>query len=76
MTARLLVLLVALFWTCFGTPAAIAQQPRELRLCTPFVNGSNLHQAMLKFAEVVKTESKGEYKVNVYSDSQIGDCAC
>lgn len=76
MTARLLVLLVALFWTCFGTPAAIAQQPRELRLGTPFVNGSNLHQAMLKFAEVVKTESKGEYKVNVYSDSQIGDCAC
>jgi TRAP-type transport system periplasmic protein len=73
MTVRLLVSLVALFWTCFGTPVAMAQQPRELRLGTPFVNGSNLHQAMLKFAEVVNSESKGKYKVNVYSDSQIGD---
>ena len=40
---------------------------------TPFVNGSNLHQAMLKFAEVVNAETNGRYKVLVYTDSQIGD---
>ena len=30
-------------------------QTRELRMGTPFVNGSNLHQAMQKFAEVVNS---------------------
>ena len=48
-------------------------QVRELRMGTPFVNGSNLHQAMLKFAEVVGAASNGRIKINVYSDSQIGD---
>jgi len=48
-------------------------QTRELRMGTPFVNGSNLHQAMQKFAEVLNSDSKGKLKVNVYTDSQIGD---
>lgn len=45
----------------------------NLRFGTPFVTGSNLHKAMERFAEVVATESKGEIKVQVYADSQIGD---
>ena len=55
------------------TSIATAQAPRELRLGTPFVNGSNLHQAMQKFAEVVGKETAGRYKILVYTDSQIGD---
>ena len=55
------------------SPWVAKAQVRELRMGTPFVNGSNLHQAMLKFAEVVGTASNGRIKINVYSDSQIGD---
>ena len=51
----------------------LGAQTRELRMGTPFVNGSNLHQAMQKFAEIVNTGAGGRYKVLVYSDSQIGD---
>jgi tripartite ATP-independent transporter DctP family solute receptor len=47
--------------------------PLVLRFGTPFVSGSNLHKGMEKFAEVVAAESKGEIKVQVYTDSQIGD---
>jgi len=54
-------------------PLAGAQAPKELRMGTPFVNGSNLHQAMQKFAEVVNKETGGRYRVLVYTDSQIGD---
>jgi TRAP-type C4-dicarboxylate transport system substrate-binding protein len=48
-------------------------QTKELRMGTPFVNGSNLHQGMQKFAEVVNGGSGGKYKILVYTDSQIGD---
>lgn len=44
-----------------------------LRMGTPFVTGSNLHKGAEKFAEVVAAESKGQFKVGVYPDSQIGD---
>ena len=46
---------------------------RDLRFGTPFVNGSNLHRGMEKFAEIVNGESGGRYKILVYTDSQIGD---
>ena len=62
--------------SALAAPALIGTakgQTRELRMGTPFVNGSNLHQAMQKFAEVVSAQSNGKFKVNVYSDSQIGD---
>lgn len=45
----------------------------ELRMGTPFVNGSNLHQAMQRFAAEIETTSQGRYKVLVYTDSQLGD---
>jgi TRAP-type transport system periplasmic protein len=44
-----------------------------LRMGTPFVSGSNLHKGMLKFAEVIEKESQGKIKIQVYTDSQIGD---
>jgi tripartite ATP-independent transporter DctP family solute receptor len=56
-----------------AAPRLAFAQTRELRMGTPFVNGSNLHQAMQRFAEVVNAESGGRYKVLVYTDSQIGD---
>ena len=56
-----------------GLAAGVAAQARELRFGTPFVNGSNLHKGMEKFAEVVNTETKGRIKILVYTDSQIGD---
>lgn len=61
----------ALAATAFSNP--VLAQTKELRMGTPFVNGSNLHQGMQKFAEVVNRDSKGKYKVLVYTDSQIGD---
>ncbi len=45
----------------------------NVRFGTPFVSGSNLHKGMEKFAEVVAAESRGTIKVQVYTDSQIGD---
>ena len=44
-----------------------------LRFGTTFVSGSNLHKGMLKFAEIVEKESQGKIKIQVYTDSQIGD---
>ncbi len=44
-----------------------------LRMGTPFISNSNLHKGMLKFAEVVEKESQGKIKVQIYTDSQIGD---
>ncbi len=44
-----------------------------LRFGSPFVSGTNLHKGMLKFAEIVDRESGGKIKVQVYTDSQIGD---
>ena len=57
---------------CFAASSSFAAS-LTLRFGTPFVTNSNLHKAMLKFAEIVEQESKGEIKVQVYADSQIGD---
>jgi TRAP-type transport system periplasmic protein len=72
MASKSIAALCALIASIYLAPMAEAQ-PKELRMGTPFVNGSNLHQGMLKFAEIVNSESKGKYKVLVYTDSQIGD---
>lgn len=73
MARRSLAALIALTFALGLSSLSYAQQPKELRLGTPFVNGSNLHQGMLKFAEIVNSESNGKYKILVYTDSQIGD---
>ncbi len=65
---------IALAAACLAAFSTAAHaQTKELRLGTPFVNGSNLHQGVQKFAEIVNADSKGKYKVLVYTDSQIGD---
>lgn len=48
-------------------------QPREMRIGTPYPHGSNMHEGLLTFAEAVASQSKGRLKVNVFTDSQIGD---
>jgi TRAP-type transport system periplasmic protein len=54
-------------------PKLAFSQARELRLGTPYPHGSNMHEGLIKFAEVVGTESQGRIKINVFTDSQIGD---
>ena len=56
-----------------GALVAGGAAAKDLRFGTPFVNGSNLHRGMEKFAEIVNAESGGRYKILVYTDSQIGD---
>lgn len=51
----------------------VVAAPMTLRFGTPFVTGSNLHKGMEKLAEVVNAETKGQIKIQVYADSQIGD---
>ena len=68
--ARSTFALILLLASIFAIDGAMA---RDLRFGTPFVNGSNLHRGMEKFAEIVNAESGGRYKILVYTDSQIGD---
>ena len=57
-----------------GIAATLSQAADlTLRFGSPFVSGTNLHKGMLKFAEIVDRESGGRIKVQVYTDSQIGD---
>jgi TRAP-type C4-dicarboxylate transport system substrate-binding protein len=55
------------------TPRTAFSQARELRMGTPYPHGSNMHEGLLKFAETVAADSKGRIKINVFTDSQIGD---
>jgi TRAP-type transport system periplasmic protein len=46
---------------------------RQLKFNTFSVTGSPWHNAMLKFAEIVKAQTKGEIEILVYADAQLGD---
>lgn len=46
---------------------------RQLKFNTFSVTGSPWHKAMLKFADIVKSQTKGEIEVLVYADAQLGD---
>lgn len=54
-------------------PRTAFSQARELRIGSPYPHGSNMHEGLNKFAETVAAESKGRIKINVFTDSQIGD---
>lgn len=54
-------------------PRTAFSQARELRLGTPYPHGGNIHAGLLKFAETVAAGSQGRIKINVFTDSQIGD---
>jgi tripartite ATP-independent transporter DctP family solute receptor len=53
--------------------SAPAVAAKTFKIATIALNGSPWHQSMLKFKEVVETESKGELQVVVYTDGQLGD---
>ncbi len=68
---RLFHFLVAL---AMSAAAGIAlAQPIELRLATQSPGNSPWQRAMQKFADVVAADTKGEIKINVYTDGQLGD---
>jgi tripartite ATP-independent transporter DctP family solute receptor len=46
---------------------------RELRLGSPWPSTSTVHAALPVFAAAVERETKGNVKVRVYPDSQLGD---
>lgn len=46
---------------------------RQLKFNTFSVTGSPWHKAMLKFADIVKSQTKGEIEILVYADAQLGD---
>lgn len=53
--------------------ASAYAQPMEIRLATQSPGNSPWQRAMQKFADVVAAETKGEVKVKVYTDGQLGD---
>lgn len=66
--------------TFLGTAAAtvglatpLRAQTKTLKIATIAVANSPWHKALLRFKEVVETQSQGRYAVNVYTDGQLGD---
>ncbi|MGE4242095.1 TRAP transporter substrate-binding protein [Ramlibacter sp.] len=55
-----------------GSAAAFAA-PIELRLATQSPGNSPFQRTMQKFADIVAAETKGEVKVKIYTDGQLGD---
>jgi len=52
---------------------AQAQQARNVKMATIALANSPWHKALLKYKEVVETDSKGRYSVTIYTDGQLGD---
>ena len=63
-----LVIALSLFLTDVGLGAT-----RQLKFNTFSVTGSPWHKAMLKFADIVKDQTRGEIEILVYADAQLGD---
>lgn len=67
------------FLKCLAVAAAAAvlalpaHAERRIRIGTISSQGSPWHKAMLRFAEVAEQESKGQLKIQVYTDAQLGD---
>jgi tripartite ATP-independent transporter DctP family solute receptor len=57
------------------TGPATAQSPatRTIKVATIAMTNSPWHKALLKFKEVVETDSKGRYTISLYPDGQLGD---
>lgn len=53
--------------------AAAFAAPIELRLATHSPGNSPFQRTMQKFADIVAAETKGEVKVKIYTDGQLGD---
>lgn len=73
---RVLIAAVALLaFFAYQAPPAAAQQQRTVKIATIALHNSPWHKALLRFKEVAESESKGRYKVDVYTDGQLGDIA-
>lgn len=74
---RILAGLAALAFAafCCMAPAQAQTQPRTVKMATIALNNSPWHKALVRFKEVVEADSKGRYKVDVYTDGQLGDIA-
>ena len=68
---RLVRLLMAS--AAIATAVGAVAQPMELRLATQSPGNSPWQRAMQKFADVVAADTKGDIKIKVYTDGQLGD---
>ena len=68
---KLLLLGVAMAVMAAIAPAAA--QTKTIKLATIALTNSPWHKAMIRFKEVVETESKGRLAVSLYTDGQLGD---
>ncbi|HWX48420.1 MAG TPA: TRAP transporter substrate-binding protein [Roseomonas sp.] len=64
---------LAILAFCTATPSEAAGQ--NVKMATIALNNSPWHKALLRFKEVVESESNGRYTVDVYTDGQLGDIA-
>ena len=72
---RLMVVWLLAMAATIGWTGQAAAQAKTLKMTTIAISNSPWHKALLKFKEIVDTESKGRYVVNVYTDGQLGDIA-
>ena len=72
---RLMVTWLLAMTALVGWTGQAAAQAKTLKMTTIAISNSPWHKALLKFKEIVDTESKGRYVVNVYTDGQLGDIA-
>lgn len=68
--AGLLALGLLSAWT-----APAPAQTREVKIATIALANSPWHIALMRFKQVLEERSNGRYKVNVYTDGQLGDIA-
>jgi len=67
MKRLMMVWLVALV-TMVGWSGQVSAQPKTLKMTTIAIANSPWHKALLKFKEIVDTESKGRYAISIYTD--------
>jgi tripartite ATP-independent transporter DctP family solute receptor len=70
---RIRIWLAALAATATLVALPAYGQQLQLRLGSPWPGSSPFHQAIVKFAEEVEKGSKGQVKVLIYPDGQLGD---
>jgi len=54
-------------------PAGAQNAPKNVKMTTIAIANSPWHKALIRFKEIVDTDSKGRYTVSIYTDGQLGD---
>ncbi|HWL79743.1 MAG TPA: TRAP transporter substrate-binding protein [Roseomonas sp.] len=72
---RIIHILAALTILAFCSAAPSEAAGQNVKMATIALNNSPWHKALLRFKEVVESESNGRYTVDVYTDGQLGDIA-